>query len=143
MLEYRPEGLLPGILAVHEGISAVIPHEKSSGIHLEPRPRVVSPVAHVVALNAFVRRFRFPIRGEGGRTAEDDGAVDLRVRRVEAPELDGVRRRIVDHESFTRVDPDCGSGRNGYVLFSSSFMECEVTGARSTVCHLTGLSVME
>ena len=57
MLEYRPEGLLPGILAVHEGISAVIPHEKGSGIPLEPRPRVVSPAAHVVALNAFVVGF--------------------------------------------------------------------------------------
>ena len=113
MLEYRPEGLLPGIMAVHEGISAVIPHEKGTGVPLEPRPRVVSPAAHVVALNAFVRRFRFPIRGEGGRTAEDDGAVDLRVRTVEAPELDGVRRRIVDHESFTRVDPDRRGGRNG------------------------------
>ena len=110
MLEYGPEGLLLGNRAVHEGISAIIPHEKGAGIPLEPRPLIERSSAHVVALNAVVVGFVLPVRRESGCTAKDNAAIDSRIRPIETPEFDGISRRIVNDKSIV----GCVDGHNRY-----------------------------
>ena len=118
MLELEAECLLLGVGTVHEGIPAILPHEEGTGVPFEAGALIILTAAHMVAADAVMIGLRGEIRREGRRAAKDDAAVGLGIGPVEAPELDGIGRRIINHEPEDgRVDLHQADGFRLVVIF--------------------------